>query len=122
MYDTGQRIWQTLRVHSVLCLHLISVCLGVAMPSHDSVFESHLCCRTHTHMRTHTHAQSQRAFASGLGRFFTCRGKHLANTCAPKRAGSQECKGLMPEVEPEPDLGEEAEAEAEAFGICFLCI
>lgn len=61
----------------------------------------------------------QLASVSGSGRFFTCRGKHLANTCAPKCAqpgAAQACKGPRPEAEAE------LEAEVEACARCATCV
>lgn len=63
----------------------------------------------------------QLASVSGSGRFFTCRGKHLANTCAPKCAqpgAAQACKGPRPEAEAQAEA--ELEAEVEACARCAL--
>lgn len=65
----------------------------------------------------------QLASVSGSGRFFTCRGKHLANTCAPKCAqpgAAQACKG--PRAEAEPEAEAEAELEVEACVRCATCV
>lgn len=65
----------------------------------------------------------QLASVSGSGRFFTCRGKHLANTCAPKCAqpgAPQACKGPRPEAEAEAEA--ELEAEVEACARCATCV
>lgn len=65
----------------------------------------------------------QLASVSGSGRFFTCRGKHLANTCAPKCAqpgAAQACKGPRPEAEAQAEA--ELEAEVEACARCATCV
>lgn len=65
----------------------------------------------------------QLASVSGSGRFFTCRGKHLANTCAPKCAqpgAAQACKGPRPDAEAEAQA--ELEAEVEACARCATCV